>query len=160
MIVPDINKQFWDFVYSHVNDNCLSLRLKYSNVCDFDVTFAIDQIEARQKVKDKLPFVALNKDFIFPSLLSAEQCTCEAVADFKANYIHPNIGWLLFLALSQLRLIKEFYLLKNQPLFAPSRYFTLPLYHYFINYASKVKNFYCIKSVCKILILNSHFTPQ
>ena len=87
MIVPDINKQFWDFVYSHVNDNCLSLRLKYSNVCDFDVTFAIDQIEARQKVKDKLPFVALNKDFIFPSLLSAEQCTCEAVADFKANYI-------------------------------------------------------------------------
>lgn len=87
MIVADINQQFWDFVYSHANDNCLSLRLKYSNACDFDVTFAIDQIEVRQKVKDKLPFVALNKNFLFPSLLSAEQCTCEAVANFKANNI-------------------------------------------------------------------------
>lgn len=87
MIAPILNQNFWDFIYSHANDNCLSLRLKYAKMSDFDTSFAIDQIEARQKVKDKLPFVALNKEFIFPSVLSAEQCTCEAVADFKANNI-------------------------------------------------------------------------
>ena len=87
MIVPDLNQQFWDFVHSHADDNCLSLRLKYSNVSDFNISYAIDQIEARQKVKDKLSFVAHNKRFLFPSILSAEQCTCEAVARFKANHI-------------------------------------------------------------------------
>ena len=85
----DINEshKFWDFVYSHANDNCLSLRLKYSKVSDFDVPFAIDQIEARQKIKEKLPFVASCDKYLFPSLLSAEQCTCEAVAKYKADIL-------------------------------------------------------------------------
>ena len=87
MMSPDHNPQFWDFVYFHRNDNCLSLRLKYSKNVNFDVAFAIDQIEARQKVKDKLPFVALCDRYLFPSLLSAEQCTCEAVANYKAEIL-------------------------------------------------------------------------
>lgn len=87
MIALDLNQQFWDFVYSHANDNCMSLRLKYSKCSDFYTTFAIDQIEARQKVKDKLPFVANCDRFLFPSLLSAEQCTCEAVAKYKADIL-------------------------------------------------------------------------
>lgn len=87
MIVLDLNQQFWDFVYSHANDNCMSLRLKYSKCSDFDTTFAIDQIEARQKVKDKLPFVANCNRFLFPSLLSAEQCTCEAVSKYKTDIL-------------------------------------------------------------------------
>ena len=87
MIALNLNQQFWDFVYSHANDNCMSLRLKYSKCSDFDTTFAIDQIEARQKVKDKLPFVANCDRFLFPSLLSAEQCTCEAVAKYKTDIL-------------------------------------------------------------------------
>ena len=84
------NKLFWDFVYSHINDNCLSLRLKYAKLNDFDVRFAIDQIEARQKVKDKLPFVAVTETFLFPSLISAEQCTSEAVANFKSSIFNEG----------------------------------------------------------------------
>ena len=87
MIDANLSQMFWDFVYSHSNDNCLSLRLKYSKNCDFDVAFAINQIEARQKVKDKLPFVASCDKFLFPSLLSSEQCTCEAVANYKAEIL-------------------------------------------------------------------------
>ena len=87
MTALNLNQQFWDFVYSHANDNCMSLRLKYSKCSDFDTTFAIDQIEARQKVKDKLPFVANCDRFLFPSLLSAEQCTCEAVAKYKTDIL-------------------------------------------------------------------------
>lgn len=87
MTALDLNQQFWDFVYSHANDNCMSLRLKYSKSSGFDTTFAIDQIEARQKVKDKLPFVANCDRFLFPSLLSAEQCTCEAVAKYKTDIL-------------------------------------------------------------------------
>ena len=87
MIDTNQCQKFWDFVYSHRNDNCLSLRLKYSKNLDFDAVFAIDQIEARQKVKDKLPFVALCDRYLFPSLLSAEQCTCEAVANYKAEIL-------------------------------------------------------------------------
>ena len=87
MIDTNAGQQFWDFVSSHRSDNCLSLRLKYSKNSDFDVAFAIDQVEARQKVKDKLPFVALCDRYLFPSLLSAEQCTCEAVANYKAEIL-------------------------------------------------------------------------
>ena len=87
MIDTNQCQKFWDFVYSHRNDNCMSLRLKYSKNLDFDAVFAIDQIEARQKVKDKLPFVANCDRFLFPSLLSAEQCTCEAVAKYKTDIL-------------------------------------------------------------------------
>lgn len=78
-----INLQFWDFISSHINDDCLSLRLKYSKESAFDVQLAITQIEARQKAKDKLPSFVANKYFLFPSLLSSEQCTSEVVAIFK-----------------------------------------------------------------------------
>ncbi len=88
MVDINVSHIFWDFVYSHANDNCLSLRLKYSNVTDFDITFAINQIEARQKIKEKLPFVASCDKYLFPSILSAEQCTCEAVANYKASFLN------------------------------------------------------------------------
>ena len=86
----DLNQKFWDFVYSHSNEDCFSLRLKYSKISDFDLSFAIDQIEARQRVKDKLPFVATCDRYIFPSVLSSEQCTCEAVANYKAKILSNN----------------------------------------------------------------------
>ena len=86
----NLNQKFWDFVYSHSNEDCVSLRLKYSKISDFDVSFAIDQIEARQRVKDKLPFVATCDRYIFPSVLSSEQCTCEAVANYKAKILSNN----------------------------------------------------------------------
>ena len=86
----NLNQKFWDFVSSHFNEDCVSLRLKYSKNSDFDVSFAIDQIEARQRVKEKLPFVATCDRYIFPSVLSSEQCTCEAVANFKAGILSNN----------------------------------------------------------------------
>lgn len=84
----NLNQKFWDFVYSHSNEDCASLRLKYSKISDFDVSFAIDQIEARQRVKEKLPFVATCDRYIFPSVLSSEQCTCESVAKYKAEILN------------------------------------------------------------------------
>lgn len=80
---------FWHFINEHIADNPDKLRLKYAGSdFDFDVAFAITQIDCRQRTTRKLTsFVGENSKFIFPSTLSAEQCTSEAVARFHASLI-------------------------------------------------------------------------
>lgn len=48
------------------------------------------QIDARRRCIHKLPTFLTNPDFIFPSLLSAEQATNEEVARFHASLIRPG----------------------------------------------------------------------
>lgn len=45
------------------------------------------QFHARKKAAKKIPELLLNKDFSFPSLLSAEQCTSELLAKYHASLI-------------------------------------------------------------------------
>lgn len=48
---------------------------------------AVMQQECRRRVRSKLPFVAECLDFRFPTLLSAEQCTSEVLAQYHAGMI-------------------------------------------------------------------------
>ncbi|MEG1574375.1 MAG: SAM-dependent methyltransferase [Bacteroidales bacterium] len=80
-----ITKEFIDFVRDHINDDPCKLRLKTFKSALFDTGFAVDQIEARKKTRTKLPELNSNPGFIYPSVLSAEQATCEDVAKYKRN---------------------------------------------------------------------------
>lgn len=74
--------ELFDFIKSHINDDCQTLRLKFTLPWQ---RFAIDQIEARAKTVRKLPSFLENSKFLFPSTLLAEQATNEVVARFHAS---------------------------------------------------------------------------
>ena len=83
-----------EFVRSHANDDVNALRLRYAGKenreLGFDVEFALVQIEARRKTRKKLPNFLSHPTFVFPTLLSAEQASNEAVARFHASLISSS----------------------------------------------------------------------
>ena len=82
-----INDNFFTFIEEHEDDDVEKLRLKRFSNHDFDTSFAITQIECRKKIRKKLPEIYGKKRFLFPSVLSTEQCTSEVVAKYHATII-------------------------------------------------------------------------
>ena len=82
-----INDNFFTFIEEHEVDDVEKLRLKRFSNHDFDTSFAITQIECRKKIRKKLPEIYGKKRFLFPSVLSTEQCTSEVVAKYHATII-------------------------------------------------------------------------
>lgn len=76
-----------DWIDAHRNDDVSRLRLRYHNPDNSDIAFAILQIECRRKAQKKLSSTLSNPRFIFPTLLSSEQCTSDALATFHASLI-------------------------------------------------------------------------
>lgn len=87
----EISEEMMEFVRIHEKDDVNSLRLKYSGKkgagLGFDLEFALLQIEARRKARMKIPEFLSHSDFIFPTLLSAEQASNEDVAKFHASLV-------------------------------------------------------------------------
>ena len=87
----EISQSVFDFVQNHLLDDTNTLRLKYSGKSvhenGFPIDFALLQIEARRKARKKLPGFLDHVDFVFPTLLAAEQASNEAVARFHASLI-------------------------------------------------------------------------
>ena len=52
-----------------------------------DVSLALQQIEARQLLRKKVPSWSENEDLLFPAHLSIEQCSSEASAQYKAGIL-------------------------------------------------------------------------
>lgn len=90
----DITEKMLEFVKKHSSTDVQALRLKYGcrkgTELDFDLEFALIQIEARKKARKKLPSFVENELFLFPSLISEEQASNEAVARFHASLISPD----------------------------------------------------------------------
>lgn len=79
-------KNFRSFIAENLSMDSVALRLKYAGKEPaYQGLSAIDQIESRQKTKSKLPSFIAYDDFLFPSTLSAEQSSNEAVARFHAS---------------------------------------------------------------------------
>lgn len=85
--LPDIlTDEFFRFVMTHSSDNADRLRLScYGKELPFPSEIAINQTEARQKVRKKLPAIYECEKFFFPSVVLAEQCTSEALAAIHAD---------------------------------------------------------------------------
>ncbi|MDR0700087.1 MAG: class I SAM-dependent methyltransferase [Tannerella sp.] len=75
------------FIRDHAADDVSTLVLKASRYKSIDLPFAVKQIAARRRVKDKLPLWAVNDRLIFPSVLAAEQCSSEQTALYKQRLV-------------------------------------------------------------------------
>ena len=71
-----------DFIVEHLNDDTAAHR--YQGI---DVPFAVEQIEARKRLKTKLPEWYANADLIMGGRVPAEQCSSEATARYKRSII-------------------------------------------------------------------------
>ena len=73
------------FVNEHLNDDLSRLILQRDKWPQFDVALAADCIAARRKLRGKVPEWYDDPRLLFPSPLSAEQCSSSATARFKAQ---------------------------------------------------------------------------
>ena len=87
-----LSSEFSSLVQQHLHDDVQQLALqrhRYPQLSDADFHFLIQQVEGRQRTKDKLPTFAQNADWWYPVRLSCEQCSSEATARYKAALVAP-----------------------------------------------------------------------
>lgn len=84
MNIPADLKQF---INNNLKQKINQLALKKNPFPDYEWTWILNQIQAKQKAEKKLPTWFLNENVIFPSTLSVEQTSSETLAKFKAALI-------------------------------------------------------------------------
>ena len=84
------NSEYLKFIEQNINEDIHILRLKKNPKLSFDSKFAILQIECRNSIKTKLPEIFGNNKFLFPNILSTEQCTAQKIAEFHATLLNSN----------------------------------------------------------------------
>lgn len=92
----EVSESFYEFVEAHARDDVHALRLKYgsASALDFEMDFAITQIESRNKSAKKIPGFISHRKFLFPSVVAFEQATNEAVASYHSSLINPDSSLL------------------------------------------------------------------
>lgn len=83
----EINEATWNYIRTHVNDNVRTLALRGCKDTSVDFKFALQQIEGRQKSKDKLPDFYQNEQVLYPPTVSMEQCSSTPTAQHKASLV-------------------------------------------------------------------------
>src|SRR5574344_2420569 len=76
---------FEEFIIQHEKDDTAKLLLGRGKWPEIDIDSAVNTIECRKAIKAKLPDWYANTGIIYPTRLSAEQCSSEATASYKAN---------------------------------------------------------------------------
>ncbi len=84
------NIDYHKFIETNLTVDANVLRLKNISNISFDVKFAILQIDCKNRIKKKLPEIFANKTFLFPSIISTEQCTAQEIAEFHSTLINEN----------------------------------------------------------------------
>jgi hypothetical protein len=78
------------FIIDHQNDDVAQLALqrnRYPMLSDSDFRFCLQQIDGRQRTRDKLPTFARIDGWLYPPRLNLEQCSSERTARFKASLV-------------------------------------------------------------------------
>lgn len=73
------------FISEHLNDDVSRLLLSARRYPSIDVPFAVEQIEARRRLRTKLPEWYALSDLIMGGRIPAEQCSSEQTARFKRS---------------------------------------------------------------------------
>ena len=84
--IPDLST----LLSQHLHDDVQQLALqrnRFPQLSDTDFRFFLQQIEGRQRTRDKLPTLAQKADWWYPVRLSCEQCSSEATACYKTQII-------------------------------------------------------------------------
>lgn len=85
--MPLLTPEIKNFIECHFSDDTDKLLLHAKRYPGIDVAFAVDQILARRQIRDKLPTWYNQPGLLFPSRLSAEQCSSEITACYKQDLI-------------------------------------------------------------------------
>lgn len=78
------------FISDHLNDDVSRLLLSARRYPAIDVPFAVEQIEARRRLRSKLPEWYALSDLIMGGRIPAEQCSSEQTARFKRSIMLPD----------------------------------------------------------------------
>lgn len=90
-MVRELTDDIIKWIEEHRNDDTTKLRLSCRKKDDAAIyDFAIMQIECRKKAAKKLSQTLQSSLFIFPTTLSAEQCTSDDLAEFHASLINEG----------------------------------------------------------------------
>ena len=90
-MVTELSEDIIKWIDEHRNDDTTKLRLSCRKKDDASIyEYAIMQIECRKKVAKKLHNTLLSPYFVFPTSLSAEQCTSHDLAEFHATLINEG----------------------------------------------------------------------
>ena len=76
-----------DFIQQHINDDTAELLLAARRYQGIDIPFVVEQIEARKRLKTKLPEWYENAELVMGGRVPAEQCSSEATARYKRSII-------------------------------------------------------------------------
>ena len=76
-----------DFIQNHLEDDTVGLLLSAHKYEGIDVPFAVEQIEARRRLRTKLPEWYGNAELMMGGRVAAEQCSSEVVARYKRGII-------------------------------------------------------------------------
>ncbi len=87
VVAMDYSKEFFDFIREHASDDASRLLLSAARYPGIDVLFAVDQIEARRRIREKLPSWYREPRLLFPSRIAAEQCSSERTASYKRELV-------------------------------------------------------------------------
>jgi hypothetical protein len=86
--IPDLSSLFSQHQHDDVQQLALQ-RNRFPQLSDADFRFFLQQVEGKQRTRDKLPTLNHLPDWWFPVRLSCEQCSSEATAGYKAK-IYPS----------------------------------------------------------------------
>ncbi|WP_209331375.1 class I SAM-dependent methyltransferase [Lunatimonas salinarum] len=84
------NESLRQFVQDNLDGDPAHLLLTHRGKTSFDLKLAIQQIQARQRLRNKVPSWAQHADLIFPASLSLEQASSEVTARYKASLVRGN----------------------------------------------------------------------
>ena len=73
------------FISEHSEDDVSRLILDRAKYPGIDIELAVNSIESRRKIRNKVPQWYENQQLIFPLKLSAEQCSSSATGSYKAK---------------------------------------------------------------------------
>lgn len=79
--------QIRDFIADHLNDDTAKLLFAAHRFPEVDMPFVVEQIEARKRLKNKLPEWYAEPDLIMSGRIPAEQCSSEQTARFKRSIL-------------------------------------------------------------------------
>lgn len=83
LLTPEIQK----FIEDHLRDDPAKLMLMAGRYPDWPMKKIVEQIQARQIAKSKLPGWSVTKGLIYPPPVSMEQCSSEQTAEYKASIV-------------------------------------------------------------------------
>jgi THUMP domain-like len=82
-----LNPEIQQFINTNIDTNIVKLALQKNPFAEVDWISILNQIEAKNKAKDKLPSWFTTKNILYPSKISVEQTSSEKTASYKSDLV-------------------------------------------------------------------------